>query len=132
MSATVRLFRRVSVVTRTDLYHDRYFQAPKTKPTHTIIHPVLMRGRNYGNSAHLIDTLSSRAHSRGPLAVVELVQQPDVRPLVLPVGQIADVREKSIFRNAFNVMLPVQSCLKKYTSSRKTQITLTTPAIPSR
>jgi hypothetical protein len=42
------------------------------------------------------------------------------------------VRAKLIFRNDINVICPVQPRLKKYTSSRETQITLTTRAIPSR
>jgi hypothetical protein len=42
------------------------------------------------------------------------------------------LREKTIFCCNFNVICPVQSPPKKYTSSRETQITLTTPAIPSR
>jgi hypothetical protein len=42
------------------------------------------------------------------------------------------MREKSIFCSDFNVICPVQPHLQKYTSSRETQITPTTRAIPSR
>ena len=40
------------------------------------------------------------------------------------------MREKLIFCNNFNVICPVQSRLQKYTSSRETQITPTTPRHP--
>jgi hypothetical protein len=51
---------------------------------------------------------------------------------ILPAGQMASMRERSIFHNDFNVICPVQPHLQKYTSSRETQITPTNPAILSR
>jgi hypothetical protein len=60
---------------------------------------------------------------------IELVQPYGL--LFCPPGKWT-MREKLIFCNDFNVICPVQSRLKKYTSSRETQITPTTRAIPSR
>lgn len=65
----------------------------------------------------------SSTHSCAPSAVVEPLQQPAAQPLYpLPVGQISELRVKSIFRNGFNVICAVQSPPQKYSASSSPQI----------
>ena len=80
------------------------------------------------NHATFEEPLVTMALGAPHLAVVELVR-PTVRPFVPPVGQISDVRGKSIFCNGFNVICPVQSLPAKiFRVRRSPQITDKTPA----
>ena len=59
----------------------------------------------------------------------------EVPPRGVPFGRRGDcrsVRNCASFSSNFKLICPVQSRLQKYSASRETQITLTTPAIPSR
>ena len=111
-----------------DRHHRRDRHATRlhrTRPLLALL-PIAVRRISFGNAPRVKTPCSRRRSPQG--SCHRIISTPPT----LPVVQITGMRAKTIFCNDFNAICPVQPRSQKYTSSRETQITLTSPAIPSR